>query len=51
MQCRRRLFCFNHQEGVQLPGLLMLHKAYVLYEIKLFDCILQYLVLLIGVIV
>ncbi len=33
MQCRRRLFYFNHQEIVQLPGLLMLQKAYVLDHI------------------
>jgi hypothetical protein len=33
MQRRRRLFYFNHQEVGQLPGLLMLHKAYVLYRI------------------
>ncbi|CAF0767474.1 unnamed protein product [Adineta ricciae] len=26
-QCRRRLFYFNHEELVQLPGLLMLQKA------------------------
>jgi hypothetical protein len=32
MQCRRRLFYFNHQEGTPLPGLLMLQKAYVLYH-------------------
>ena len=29
MQCRRRLFYFSHQEGVQLSSLLMLQKAYV----------------------
>ncbi len=53
MQCRRRLFYFSHQEGVQLPGLLMLQKAYVIYHrilifsIGIFDILVQ----LIGVIV
>jgi hypothetical protein len=32
IQCRRRLFYFGHQEVVQLPGLLMLQKAYVFYH-------------------
>ena len=27
MQRRRRLFYFSYEEGVQLPSLLMLHKA------------------------
>ncbi len=52
MQCRRRLFYFSHQEGVQLPGLLMLQKAYVVYdEIWIEIFVFGYLVPQIGAIV